>query len=127
MSWTSNYPNTVASSLAMQSFDHAPCIILINTNIPRAKIFRFENYWMEHNDFLQVVQHGWSIPVTCSDPAKIIMARFKNLRRVLKTLAAAYFQPFSLDRKIKILVHLLEILEESETYLSKNGTSKQFL
>jgi hypothetical protein len=112
ISWTSNYPNTVATSLAMQAFDHAPCIIHVNTNIPRAKTFRFENYWMEHNHFLQVVQHGWSIPVTCSDPAKIIMAKFKNLRRVLRSWQQHISSLSLLMEKIKVLLQFMEILEE---------------
>jgi hypothetical protein len=23
-------------------------------------VFRFENYWLLHDDFMQVMQHGWN-------------------------------------------------------------------
>jgi endonuclease/exonuclease/phosphatase family metal-dependent hydrolase len=60
VSWTISYRNTSASSLVMEPSDHVPCIIDISTDIPKGKIFSFENYWMEHECFLDVVSHGWS-------------------------------------------------------------------
>jgi hypothetical protein len=112
LSWTSNYPNTVATSLAMQSFDHAPCVVHIGTKITRARVFRFENYWMEHSNFLQIVNHGWTVPVTCSDPAKIVMARFKNIRRVLRAWQAHISNLSLLIDNIKLIIHFLDVLEE---------------
>lgn len=67
-----------------ETSDHVPCVIKITTDIPKINLFRFENYWMEHEDFLAVVQHGWNVPISQSDKAKVITAKFKNLRRVLK-------------------------------------------
>jgi len=82
--WTVSYPNTFASPLVNETSDHVPCIISISTVIPKKSIFRFENYWMEHQDFLPLVQQAWSTPTHENDAAKIITAKFKNLRRVLK-------------------------------------------
>lgn len=65
---------------------------------------------MEHDHFLQVVQHGWSLPVFCPDPAN--MARFKILRRVLKAWQAHVSTLSLLLEKIKILLQLLEVIEE---------------
>jgi hypothetical protein len=39
---------------------------------------------MEHEQFLNVVSHGWSVPTQQQDAAKILTEKFKNLRRVLK-------------------------------------------
>src|SRR5687767_2693202 len=58
-SWTPNYPNTTVRSLVMETSDYSPCMVDIQTSILRGHIFRFENYWMEHEHFMQVVQHGW--------------------------------------------------------------------
>jgi hypothetical protein len=33
---------------------------------------------------MSVMQHGWALPVRAMDSDKMLMARFKNLRRVLK-------------------------------------------
>jgi endonuclease/exonuclease/phosphatase family metal-dependent hydrolase len=46
--WTFNYTNTSAVALNMEPSDHVPCLINISTRIPKSNIFRFENYWMEH-------------------------------------------------------------------------------
>ena len=45
--WTLSYPNTLTKSLIMETSDHWPCIIEISTTIPAAKVFRFENYWLQ--------------------------------------------------------------------------------
>lgn len=50
-SWTLTYPNSSISTLTMETSDHTPCLISISTIIPKGHIFRFENYWMHHEDF----------------------------------------------------------------------------
>jgi endonuclease/exonuclease/phosphatase family metal-dependent hydrolase len=44
-SWTLSYPSTLVFPLVKPTSDHLPCVVSIGTKIPRAKIFRFENYW----------------------------------------------------------------------------------
>jgi hypothetical protein len=34
----------------------------MSTDIPRAMVFRFENYWLLHEDFMQIMENGWNIP-----------------------------------------------------------------
>jgi hypothetical protein len=53
--WTVDYPNTEVLPLAKITSDHLPCQIVISTRIPRANIFRFENFWAEQNDFIDTV------------------------------------------------------------------------
>jgi hypothetical protein len=83
-SWTPSYPSTFGYPLVKPTSDHVPCVIAIGTKIPRAKVFRFENLWLEHSDFKTIVQSIWNIPVGFTDSAKRINAKFKNLRRGLK-------------------------------------------
>lgn len=82
--WTVTYPNTFVSSLVMETSDHTPCVISISTVIPKKSNFRFENFWMEHQEFIPLVQQAWSAPTPETDAAKIITSKFKNLRKVLK-------------------------------------------
>jgi len=42
--WISVYPDTLLLPLARPTADHIPCKIQIGTNIPKAQVFRFENY-----------------------------------------------------------------------------------
>jgi hypothetical protein len=84
VSWMANYPGTLVSTLSRDTSDHMPCLISISTDILKAKVFRFENYWMMHEDFMQVMQHGWGTHTQEEDKAKKLEAKFKNLRRVLR-------------------------------------------
>ena len=93
VTWTLSYPNTFVYPLVMETSDHVPCVISISTSIPKRSHFQFENYWMEHPDFLSVVQQGWLAPHYITDSAKVITTKFKNLRRELKLWQKKYFQP----------------------------------
>jgi endonuclease/exonuclease/phosphatase family metal-dependent hydrolase len=53
--WTLSYPNTNVTTLVMETSDHVPCLINISTDIPKGCIFRFENFWLQHEDFLNQV------------------------------------------------------------------------
>ena len=58
-SWISQYPNTQVTALAKTASDHVPCVVSICTNIPKAHIFRFENYWVHQPGFMECVQEVW--------------------------------------------------------------------
>jgi hypothetical protein len=78
-SWTLSYPATYAYPLVKPTSDHVPCVVVFNTKIPKAKVFRIENHWMQHSEFKQIVQTAWNIPVGYEDSAKKINAKLKNL------------------------------------------------
>ena len=88
ISWTTILPDTFVSTLCMETSEYVPCLVTIGTNIPKSGTFRFENYLMEHDNFMEIVQHGRSIPTVHTDKAKIISGKFKNLRRVIKAWQA---------------------------------------
>lgn len=83
-SWTLSYPISEVSTLTMETSDHVPCLIKISTAIPKSHIFRFENYWLQREDFMQQVILGWQSNNLHIDAAKALTAKFKNLRKVLK-------------------------------------------
>jgi exonuclease III len=55
-SWTLNYPATLVYPLVKPISNHVPCVVSIETKIPKAKKFRFENYWLSHSTFELVVE-----------------------------------------------------------------------
>lgn len=57
--WISVYPNSIVLPLAKTGSDHVPCVINIDTNIPKAKIFRFDNYWVDLPGFKECVANSW--------------------------------------------------------------------
>jgi hypothetical protein len=84
INWILDYPNTLMTPLARTTLDHIPCVIQIGTNIPKARVFHFETFWVDQPDFLDVVEALWTREVSASNIATKIVAKFKNLRRVLK-------------------------------------------
>jgi hypothetical protein len=81
--WTLAYPNTLVNLLARPISDHVPCVISINTTIPKAQIFRFENHWVRLPGFMDVVKTIWEIHCP-GDSAKVLSKKFKLLRKGLK-------------------------------------------
>jgi hypothetical protein len=82
VSWVATYPGSKVTTLSRVIFDHHPCLVSISTNILKAKIFRFKNFWMLHDDFSNVLNHGWSLPTYQTDAAKNLTAKLKNSRQV---------------------------------------------
>jgi hypothetical protein len=49
-------PNTLLIALARLTSDHIHCVAQIKVKIPKANIFKFENYWVQHPGFFDIVQ-----------------------------------------------------------------------
>ena len=74
----------MAKPLARPMSNHVPCILSVETSIPRSKLFRFENFWPSHPGFLEVVKSSWNAPIKASSSATRISAKLKRLRYALK-------------------------------------------
>jgi len=68
----------------METSDHVSCLISVSTDIAKTHIFRSENFLLQREDFFDQANIGWYSDVLIQDAAKVITAKFKNLRRVLK-------------------------------------------
>lgn len=111
-SWVLAYPNTTAKALDMTPSDHTPCVVSIFTNIPRSKIFRFENFWLLSEQFPEILQNCWDVPVHHDDCAKIITAKFKSLRKTLKEWQASKTGLKTLTANTRLILQFLEVLGE---------------
>jgi hypothetical protein len=67
---------------------------------------------MDHEHFLAVVAHGWAVHTAQTDSAKILTAKFKNLRRVLKAWQSQLSNLKANIANVKSVLILLGILEE---------------
>ena len=92
--------------------DHSPFSISIGTAIPKARIFRFENFWLKHKDFKQVVSDIWNQPTQESDSAKNITAKFKRLRKGLKIWAKSISNLAAIIKATNKVIHMWDFLEE---------------
>jgi exonuclease III len=110
--WANSFPNTWASALSRDTSDHTPCLISAVTSVPKPHIFRFENFWLEHQQFFEVLQHGWNLPTLPMDKAKALSSKFKNLRRVLKAWKNQLPNLSKTIQNCKDFILLLDNLEE---------------
>ena len=79
--WTVDYPNTIVLPLTRNICDHGPCVVKIDTKIPKSPIFKFENYWVEMEGFFDIVQAVWSLDPGFDDSTKCISFKLKVLRK----------------------------------------------
>jgi hypothetical protein len=79
-----NCPGSSVQILSRDVSDHSPCVVTISTDIPKAKKNCFENYWLLHEEFMQVLEHGWNLPCNQEDRAKKLGVKFKTLRKILR-------------------------------------------
>jgi hypothetical protein len=76
-------------------------------------IFIFENFWLFHEDFMQVMEFGWGIPNNEQDKAKRVGAKFKALRKVLRQWQSQILNLGKTIENSKTIISFLDILEKS--------------
>jgi hypothetical protein len=74
------YPNTLVSTLAKPTSDHVPCLVSIDTVIPKAHLFRFEIFWVHQKGFFECVKEVWGRPISSVSSAAILAKKLKTLR-----------------------------------------------
>lgn len=116
-SWTLSFPHTLVKPLARSISDHTPCVVQIGTNIPRANVFRFENFWIEHEGFFDLVQSIWDNHGSSHDSAKNISSKLKTLRKGLKKWSKNLSRLQKLISNCNNVISFLDSIEEYR-YLS---------
>jgi exonuclease III len=111
-SWISSYPNTVVTALARPTSDHVPCLVSIDTVIPKAQLFRFENFWVNQPGFFDVVKSVWARNTKASTSSGILAEKFKILRWELKKWKMSLSNIKLLINKCNLVILYLDQLEE---------------
>jgi hypothetical protein len=70
--------------LAKTRLDHVPFVVSIDTNILKARKFRFENYWVELPSFASCVSRSWSKESNQNYSSAILADKLKILRHGIK-------------------------------------------
>lgn len=125
--WTSQYPNTLVLPLAKPVSDHIPCQVQIGTHIPKAKIFRFENYWLQIQGFKDIVKQNWEQDMHIQNSAKRITAKFKRLKKCLKIWAKSISQLSISIRATNEVFLFLDSLEEFRPLTVTEWNGRDFL
>jgi hypothetical protein len=111
--WSSNFPATSVFSLARSTSDHVPWVVNIQSNVPKPPIFRFENYWLQLEDFHSRFQASWEHDLFQPDPAKWLMAKFKRARKVIHGWQKSLPNLAKLIVKAELIIQLMDFIEES--------------
>ncbi|KAL0361559.1 UNVERIFIED_CONTAM: hypothetical protein Sradi_3840400 [Sesamum radiatum] len=62
--WADFFNNTRVIHLPTRLSDHHPLQILAaKTESKKATSFRFQNMWLRHESFLQIVKQSWELPI----------------------------------------------------------------
>jgi exonuclease III len=111
--WSLEFPGTKAKTLARDVSDHVPCLITIKTDVPKPRVFIFENYWLQHNSFNSVFQKVWAIELHKTDPSIQLTAKLKTARKVLKDWQNRIPRLGTTIENTKSIIQLIDLIEEN--------------
>jgi hypothetical protein len=110
--WSLEFHRTKAKTLSRDVSDHIPCIITIQTEVPKPRVFRFENFWLEHPAFQSVFQHAWVLPNSKIDRAMRLTSKLKEARKYLKDWQRNIPRLSATIDNIKLVIQFLDMIEE---------------
>jgi len=81
----SNISIASAARAARAGSDHVPLIINFGVDTtPKPYLFRFEKWWLDHEDIYHVIEKSRNSPCHLSNPIEVWQFKLRNLRRKLK-------------------------------------------
>lgn len=125
--WINAFPNTTAKALDMVPSDHRPCLISVSTRIPKSRIFRFENSWLMHADFQNILSSSWNQATNLADSAKNLTAKYKGLRKNLRDWQASITSLKTQITNIRLVIFFLEVLAEYRDLSLEEWNFKEIL
>jgi len=111
-SWLNSYPDTTARAMDMVPSDHCPCLVSVSTVIPKSNIFRFENIWLQHLEFHDILSSSWNQAFDSSSSAKNLTAKFKLLRRKIREWQKSLVNLKTLISNTRLIILFLEVIQE---------------
>jgi hypothetical protein len=125
--WTSTFPNTQVKALSRPVSDHIPCLICIESKIPRSKLFRFENFWVQHPGFKETVNTAWNLSVNHSNSVSILNAKLNNVRLALKKWSKSISQLSLLIDKCQMVLAQMDELEQQRMLTTPEWNFRKIL
>jgi hypothetical protein len=83
--WDNKYPLATVSMLPKEVNDQTPLRITFGgkANL-KEPMFRFEKWWLQCEDFAEVVKKSWNIECPASNPVQVWQVKIRNLRWKIK-------------------------------------------
>ena len=80
-----HFPRLNIKSLSRLGSDHVPILVDFGVQTePRPFLFRFEKWWLQREDFPDIVKKAWETPCSYSDPIDVWQFKLRLLRRKIK-------------------------------------------
>jgi hypothetical protein len=70
--------------LSSDCSDHAPLLLVLNSEPWVRPRFRFNNYWTKMDEFHDAVQTAWAANVAASDPCRVLDQKLRAVARALR-------------------------------------------
>lgn len=87
--WDAAYPLARVKAIGKGNSDDTPLLLNTGDNIHSGKkIFRFEKWWLERDDFVEVVKNAWEGPIEGSNPMDVWQERNRKFRKLARGWAA---------------------------------------
>ncbi|CAN6228896.1 unnamed protein product [Urochloa humidicola] len=110
--WETAFPNTTLTSRTRFSSDHVPLMVTASSHVPRSSCFRFENAWMQHEAFRELMINTLHAPCRGS-AATSFTQRLKHCRRECRAWARRLRPIDKRENDTRILITALDLLEEA--------------
>jgi hypothetical protein len=112
--WLEDHPHYLLRPLSSDSSDHAPLLLLMNTEPWGRPRFRFEDIWRKFDGFLCVVQVSWSQPLSDVDCSRRIDIKLRHKAKALKNWSASHVGSVRLQlAAARAIILELDIAQES--------------
>jgi hypothetical protein len=113
--WIEQYLSHQLRCLSSDCSDHAPLLLVLNSEpwaIPR---FRFEQYWMTIDGFLEVVSVAWGAQMADADVCRCLDQKLRTLARVLRSWHATCIGNIRLQlAAARVVIYELDVAQESK-------------
>jgi hypothetical protein len=90
-------------------------MVNIDTNIPKARIFRFDNYWVDLSGFMECVSSSWNKPSSKKYSSAMLADKLKCLRYDLKKWHVILAKLKWLIENYNKVILMLDELEEKRS------------
>jgi mannosylglycoprotein endo-beta-mannosidase len=113
--------------LAKKGSDHLPFVVHICIDIPKAKIFRFENYWVDLPGFKECVTQSWERGSAKAYSSAVIADKLKGLRHELKKWHLSLARLKGLIQNCNKVIVILDTLEEERPLYREEFNFRQIV